>query len=108
MGHHLSRSHHSAATTKAGRSVLTLTLACDRAGCLAVDAVAVPTDDHLAHTLGEHGQELDYEQAAAIAHDRGWQTGRPCRCPQHVTPSWRARHPGPNPSGDRSEAESPR
>jgi hypothetical protein len=108
MAHHLSRSYHCAATAKAGRSVFTLTLACGRAGCASVDAVAVPTDDHLAHTLGEHGRELDYEQAAAIAHARGWQTGKPCRCPRHVTPSWRAQRAGADSSGDRSEAESPR
>jgi hypothetical protein len=40
--------------------VLTLTVVCDRAGCLAVDAVAIPTEDHLAHAVSARGLPQAY------------------------------------------------
>lgn len=77
------------------RSVLIHTLLCDRRGCTAVDAVAVPTDED--RSTGHRSGELapDFAEALAIAHERGWQTDSKIRCPQHVTPTWKKAHARP-------------
>lgn len=71
------------------RSVLIYTLLCDRRGCVKVEAVAVPTDEDrsVGHRAGD--VPADFADAQAIVRIRGWQDGRPVRCPDHVTPSWR-------------------
>jgi hypothetical protein len=72
------------------RSVLILTLLCDRRGCGRVDAVAVPTDEERATSYRSGELPPDFVDARRILHSRGWQSGKPVRCPDHVTPSWKA------------------
>jgi hypothetical protein len=75
------------------RAVLIWTLVCGRRGCDRADAAAVPTDEVRAIARPAHDLPADFTDARAILHRRGWQTGKPTRCPAHVTPSWAAAHP---------------